>query len=736
MNATPAATPTSRPASSRPGTDPLRAGNAVCFLFTGRIQSPAMLSRRRKPQSSPKYDAIHRSVLTGLLANIGQKTDAHEYTGAHGTRFNIFPGSALFAQEPQWLVAAELVETTRLYARTVAKIQPEWIERIAEHLVKRTYSEPHWNPDTAHVVAYEKVMLYGLTIIPQRPVHYGPIDPKTSRHLFIQHALVEGEYRTDAPFFRQNQRLIDEIHTLEAKSRQRDVLVDHPVRFDFYNARVPAGIYNGPLFERWRRQIERHNPKALFMSRRDLMLHSATGITQDQFPDSLLVNDLRLPLEYHLEVGHPADGVTVTVPLAVLNQLPAERFEWLVPGLLLEKVIALIKSLPKSLRVHFVPAPDFGQAAFETLRPGDGSLLDALAIFLGKRSGITVPPEALDPSTLLDHLHMNYRVVDEGGKPLAIGRDLTEIRRKLGVRVKTTFEQLPHPQYQRDRITEWDFGDLPVSIAVKRHGMTLTAYPALVDGGTALSLRLMDSPEAARANHAAGLRRLFLLQLGDEIRYLATHIPHFAEMSLHYATLGSSKDLKDDVVGKTINRAFLADANLRTHVEFELRLAAGRRHRLLEVGAEVADLAARILASYHAAALLLSRPAIPAWAAAIADVRDQLAHLMPKGFLTTTPDAWLLHFPRFLKAVQVRIGKLATAGHTRDAQHMAEVMPLWQAYLGLAKRNREQRVFDPNLEQLRWMIEELRVSLFAQELKTSIPVSGKRLEKQWELLRK
>jgi ATP-dependent helicase HrpA len=693
-----------------------------------------MLPKRRKPDS-PKYDAIHRAVLTGLLANIGQKTDPHEYTGARGTKFYIFPGSSLFAQGPQWLVAAELVETTRLYARTVAKIQPEWTERIAEHLVKRTYTDPHWNPDTAHVVAYEKVTLYGLTIIPQRTVHYGPIDPKTSREIFI-HAMIEGEYRTDAPFVRHNQRLIDEIQTLEAKSRQRDVLVDNQARYDFYGAHIPAGIYNGPLFERWRRQIERHNPKALFMSRRDLMMHGAAGITQEQFPDFLLINELRLPLEYHLEPGHPADGVTVTVPLALLNQVPAERFEWLVPGLFLEKITALIKSLPKNLRVNFVPAPDHAQAAYETLKPGDGSLLDALAMFLGKQSGIKVPPEAFDPSTLLDHLHMNYRIVDEAGKQLAMGRDLNELRRKLGVQVKTTFAQLPHPKYQREGITQWDFGDLPESVAVKRHGMTLTAYPALVDNQTSVALRLMDSLEAAHAAHAAGLRRLFLLQLSDEVRYLSTHIPNLPEMSLHYATLGPAKDLKDDIVGETINRTFLPDTNVRTQMEVELRLAAGRRHRLLEVAADVADLAARILAAYHAVALLLGRPVIPAWQIAIDDVRDQLAQLMPKGFLTTTPDSWLVQFPRFLKAIQTRLAKLTTAGHTRDAQHLAEIAPLWQAYVAQAKRSREEGVIDANLEHFRWMIEELRVSLFAQELKTSIPVSAKRLEKQWELVRK
>ncbi|MGE5609446.1 MAG: ATP-dependent RNA helicase HrpA [Bacillota bacterium] len=698
--------------------------------------SPRPTHRRGGQKSdSPRYDAIHRALLAGLLGNVGQKTDPHEYTGARGTKFNIFPGSVLFQHEPSWLMAAELVETTRLYARTAAKIQPEWIEGLADHLVKRTYTDPHWNPDTAHVVAYEKVTLYGLTIVAQRTVHYGPIDPKRSREIFIQ-AMVDGEYHLDAPFLRHNQRLIDEIERLEAKSRQRDVLVPPEARYDFYDARIPAGIYNGPLFDRWRRQIERQNPKILFMTRRDLMMHGAADITQEQFPDFLLLNELRLPLEYHLEPGHPADGVTVTIPLPVLNQVPAERFEWLVPGLLREKITALIKSLPKNLRVSFVPAPDFAQAAFETLKPGDGSLLDALAMFLGKQAGFQVPIEAFDPSTLFDHLHMNFRIVDETGKELALGRDLNEIRRKLGVQVKATFEQLPHPKYQRDNITEWDFGDLPETLPVKRHGMNLTAYPALVDNGNTVSLRLLDSKETAEAAHAAGLRRLFVLQLHDELRYVAANMPNLQAMSLYYSTLGPAKDLKDDLVGETINRTFLPDTRVRTQMEFELRLQAGRRHRLIEVGREVAELANNILSSYHAVSLLLSKPVIPAFAAAIADVKEQLAYLMPKGFLTTTPDTWLVHYPRYLKAIQLRIQKLSTAGHTRDAQHMAEVLPFWQAYLARTRQNQQERIHDPQLEQFRWMIEELRVSEFAQELKTAVPVSTKRLEKQWDLVRK
>ena len=703
-----------------------------------------------------RYDAIHRALLAGLLGNVANKTEAYEYTGARGTKMHIFPGSSQFERKPQWIMAAELVETTKLYARTVAKIQPEWIEHLADHLVKRTYTDPHWNPPTAHVVAYEKVTLYGLTIIPQRTVHYGPIDPKASRDIFI-HALVEGEFQTDAPFLRNNQKLIDDIQTLEAKSRQRDVLVSHEARFDFYNAKIPAGIYNGPLFEKWRKSVERQSPRILFMSRRDLMAHSASDVTQELFPDHLLIDGLRVPLEYHFEPGHVADGVTATIPLPALNQVPAQRFDWVVPGLLREKITALIKSLPKQLRVNFVPAPDFAERAYQFFaaakEPGAsplGSITDALALFLSKQQGTTVPASAFDPASLLDHLHMNFKIVDEAGKQLAMGRDLNELRRRLGIKVKTTFEQIEHPKFNRDDVSEWDFGDLPDSVQVQRHGMTLTAYPALAvsdppsnpkseirNPKSRISLRLFDSRDAAVTSHAAGLRRLFIAELHDEIRYFSNNIPGIHPMCLHYATLGPCQDLKDDIVGETINRAFLEpDTNVRTQMEFELRKQAGRRHRLLEVGREVATLASQILDAYHQIALHLAKPTIPAFATAVHDVRQHLAHLMPKGFLTTTPDAWLLQYPRFLKAILLRLQKLTTAGHSRDATYMAELTPFLTAYVERLKHNRAHNIVDPALHHFRWMLEEFRVSLFAQELKTSIPISAKRLEKQWELVRK
>jgi ATP-dependent helicase HrpA len=747
-----------------------------------------------------RHDAIHRALLTGLLSNVGQKTEAHEYTGARGKKFYIHPGSALFKKDPRWLMAAELVETTRLYARTDAAIDPAWIERLADHLLKRAYSDPHWNSATGHVVAYEKVTLYGLVLVPQRPVHYGPIDPRLSREIFINSALVEGDWRSDAPFLRHNRKLIEEVEALEAKKRTRDVLVDAKVRFDFYDARIPAGITNAPQFERWRKEAERNHSKLLFMTKRDLMQDQAHGVTAHLFPDHLTIAGVTLPLEYHLEVGHPMDGVTATIPLPVVSQLPAEPFEWLVPGLLKEKIAALIKSLPKELRVNFVPAPDYAEQAARDLKPYEGSLIEALSLYLGRVKGLSAPISSFDPGSLLDHLHMNFKVVDQHGKQLAMGRNLEALRKQLGLQVRATFSSLQHPQYHKDNITRWDFGDLPEAVTVQRHGMTLTAYPALVDVGgrghqmgewgsggvgsrsqhaertppskaataitnpnlviasakaqavalrpsphsptsalpheSSVALRLFESKAAADAAHASGLRRLLTLHLRDELRYLGSNIPGLSQMCLHYAPLGPCEELRADLIGETINRAFLYDAKVRTPMEFELRLNAGRRHRLLEVARDVAGLAREILAAYHQVSVALEKPMIPAFAPTLKDVRQQLAQLMPRGFLTTTPDEWLAQFPRILRAAQLRLEKLVTTGHTRDQQRMAEIEPFWRMYLDQLQKNRAQNIHDAALDHFRWLVEEYRVSLFAQELKTSVPISAKRLERQWEQVRK
>jgi ATP-dependent helicase HrpA len=684
-----------------------------------------------------KQDAIHRALLTGLLGNVGVRGDGHEYLGVRGKRFHLFPGSALFRHRPPWVMAAEVVETTRLYARTVAGVHPLWVERAAAHMVKRVLTDPHWRADIGRVLAYEKVTLHGLTLIPRRKVHFGPIEPRQSREIFIHHALVLGEYQTDAPFFVHNRRLVRDVQALEAKARRRDVLVDAKARFTFYDARVPRRVYTTDEFEKWRRVAEKNNPRLLFMCRRDLMLHPALGITEELYPDSITIGGATFPLEYRFELGDRADGITVTIPLAAVNQLPAEPFQWLVPGFRVDLFTALIRTLPKSLRVLFVPVPEHATKAAAELKPSDGPVLDALAHHLGKVSGEAVRASDFQPETLPEHLRMNFRVMDELGKEVAMGRDLPEIRRRLGMQARASFAAAPPPEYHRDGLLRWDFGDLPERVEITHAGMTFNGYPAIVDGGSSVSIRLFDQPDAAAEAMRGGLRRLFMLQVARELEYVERTLPDLDRLCLYYATIGRCDDLRENLLLAIADRAFFDDEagrGPRTREEFAARAEAGWR-RLSAAAGEVSGIVAQALEAYHAMDLQLSNDFPPLWSDSIRDMRDQLAHLVYRGFVVRTPFASLRHVPRYLRGIEIRLKKLANAGLNRDLQAMNEVRPMWDRYKAAALRARERGLRDAALEQYRWMMEELRVSLFAQELKAVGPVSAARLARIWEDVR-
>jgi len=689
------------------------------------------------PTEPTRYASIHRAVLAGLLGNLGVREEGNEYAGARGRKFSIFPGSGLYKRRPPWVMAGELVETTKLYARTVARIDPAWIEQVAEHLVQRTYSEPRWVAEHAHVRADEKVALFGLTIVPKRPVHYGPINPEVSRRIFIEHALVAGEYRTNARYAQHNRRLVEEVLELEAKSRERGLLASEAIRFAFFDARVPATVFNGPTFERWRREAERRDEHLLFMRREDLIVRDIEYVTAEAFPKALTIAGASFPLEYRLDPGDPSDGVTVTVPLAALNQLPPERFDWLVPGLLRPKIDVLIRSLPKHLRTEFIPVADFAHQAAARLRPaGDGdSLYAALATFLGKASGVTVRPEDLRPDEVPDHLRMNIRVQDAKGLDVATGRDLAALRKKLGIEARNSFASGAHAQFHRDNITAWDFGDLPERVEVRRHGLTLQGFPALLDNNGAVSLRLFDTLDAARAAHRGGLKRLFMLQLGPQLRHMERTLPRIDRMCMHYAPLGAARELKADLVLAITDRGLLDEsAEVRTLAAFQDR-AGTAWQRMSQIANEASAVADQVLEAYHDLALKLGREAPPVWAVNMADMREQLANLVPRHFVLTTPPSWLAHVPRYLKAMQMRHHKLTNAGLNRDNQGFMQVAPLWEQFKERAGRHRAAGVVDQRLWHYRWMLEELRVSLFAQELKTAVPVSAKKLEALWDTVR-
>ncbi|HET6248202.1 MAG TPA: DUF3418 domain-containing protein [Tepidisphaeraceae bacterium] len=677
-------------------------------------------------------DAIHRALLSGLLANVGIKSEGHEYSGARGAKFSLFPGSALFRRNPQWVMAAEIVETTKLYARTVGPVKPESIERIGAHLVRRTYSEPIWNSQTLHVTASEKVSLYSLVIVPARQVHYGPIDPRTSREIFIHHALALGEFRSAAPFFRHNLALVDEVHRMEAKVRRTGLLADEQKRYTFFDARIPPGIYNGPLFERWRKEAELKNPRLLFMSLADVLAPGAEPALAGLFPDDIKLEGMTLGLDYRFDTGSPADGVTARVPIAALGQVPGERFEWLVPGYLPELIEELVRSLPKDLRKTFIPIGDTAREAAAALTFGEGSLYEGLGLFLGKRAGVRIAADSFKLDALPPFLRMNFSVIDAAGKQIAAGRDLAQLRADLQVEVKNSFANSPRSEHDRDNITHWDFGDLPERVAVKRHGMTLWGYPSLLDRGNSASIRLLESAESSRQATRAGSVRLFMMQLDKEIEYISRHIPNVEKMCLNYATAGSSTELRRDLLSAIVDRALFYDGEpVIEQAEFIRRATDGWR-RLTNTATEMSDLAGQILAEYQSIARELARAFPPLMQPAARDMRDQLAHLVYNGFLTKTPHEWLRNMPRYLKAIAVRLKKLMNAGLTRDTQAMQQVQPLWDAYKKRAEEFRRLGRYDAHLVQFHWMLEELRISLFAQELKTTVPVSLQRLEKLWE----
>jgi ATP-dependent helicase HrpA len=677
------------------------------------------------PAKPEGYRAIHRALLAGLLGNVGMKdeTEGH-YAGARGIRFWVHPGSG--TKKPgKWIVAAELVETTRLFARTVATIEPKWIEEIGAHLLKRHQERPHWEKTRAQVVAIERGTLYGLLVYADRRVHYGPLDPKLSREIFLRSALVEGDFETRAPFFAHNRRLVREIERLEHKSRRPDILVDDELILAFYAARVPEGITNGMDFEKWRKEAERAEPKLLWLKRADLMRHEAAGITTENFPHEIALGPNRFALEYQFEPGSPRDGVTLTVPVALLNQVPAARCEWLVPGLLREKVQALARGIPQRLRATLGPLAEFAQGFVAAVPPSDTPLAAALARYIRAEFNFEVPADAFRPDSAPPHLHMNFRVLDEHGRQLGLGRDLAALKRELAPATEAVLQsevQAPAQGEPGSLYTGWTFGDLPEIMEIRRGGQTLVGYPALVDAGEAVALQVFDSPERAREIHRAGVRRLLAITLRDRLREIGKELGR--DMTL--------RALKEDLVAAALDRTFLADSLPMTQADFARRVEQGRS-RLNLIAHELERLAATILAEH---AQLQKRIAAvqKTFPAAAADVREQCARLLPAAFLGRTPWERLQHLPRYLRAAALRLEKLR-ADPARDARRAAELAPLEQAYR--RERSAREKLGPPGaeLEQFGWLLEELRVSLFAQELKTPVPVSAKRLAKLWHSIR-
>ena len=679
----------------------------------------------RRNELPATYEPLHKALLTGLLGNVGMKSlEGDDYLGARGIHFHIFPASGLKKARPKWLVSAELTETSKLYARCVASIQPEWLEALAPHLVKYHYFEPHWEKARGEVVASERVTLYGLNIVPRRMVSYGRVAPQEAREIFLREALANGQLSTQAPFYRHNQALIRDIEQLEHKARRQDVLVDEQTLFDFYAERVPAEVCTAAGFDAWRQDAERSNPKLLYLTRDYLMQHAASHITEDQFPPKLSTPDGELTLRYRFEPGHALDGVTVDVPLPLLNRLNPAQLEWLVPGMLREKLALLIKSLPKALRRACVPVPDSVTRFLERQPDGQAALLPQLALFVQRLVGAPVSVADFNPDTLPAHAHMNIRVLADGKQELGMGRDLLALQRQFGDVAQLTFRDTSL-DFERDSVTSWDLGDLPATLKFARNRQQLTGFPALAVEDDRVALRLFDTARTADAAMRGGVIRLLQYALKEQIKQLNKGLPgNFTQTAMLLRNLGHADGLLADAIAAICDRAFIGEDPLpRTEKAFNEQNKRARA-RLPAVSEAVSRYLADIAAEYQKTLNQAERHKLgPA-------LRAEIGQLVYPGFLAATPWDKLAHLSRYLKAKQLRMDKYA-ANPSRDGQRGAEIAQLYKQWEAKLAEAEALEGASQGLKDFRWLIEELRVSLFAQELKTPFPVSLKRLQKAW-----
>ena len=734
----------------------------------------------KKPAS---YEHLHQSMLCGLLGNLGQKNDeaaasgSSEYLGARSIKFYPHPGAKLSKKPGRWIIAAELVETTRLFGRGIANIEPQWIEQVAGHLLKKQLLDPHWEKKAAQVTALERATLYGLVVYSGRRVNFGRVDPVAAREVFIREALVAGNWDTPLAFLKANDKLIAKVQDLEHKARRQDVLVDEELIYAFYDQQLPPEVCSGASCEAWYKEAVKKQPTLLLLTQEELMRHEAAGITTQAFPKMLRLGGVDCLATYLHEPGDAKDGVTVDVPLFALNQVNEERCEWLVPGMLKDKVQALIKTLHQRPRSRLVPLPDTAaKMTVQLSQPevfGTGSLTDAVLKLVRDATAVDVKRGDLKLDMLAPHLFMNFRVLDEHGRQLGTGRSLAGLKGDLGAQARGAFQALaglknlaksppsaeivpispsnmPLAQVNRaqaatknivvktpERYTSWSFGELPELMEIAKGAQTLIGFPALIDLGDAVTIEVFDEPDMAAAKHRAGLTRLFALQIKDAIKYLEKNLPDLQKMATSYMLVGRALDnsgggtleeLRSQILDVALNRTFLLDPLPTCEADFKKRLDEGRG-RLTLIATEIARLASGILLDFTVAQRKIkdTKNAVDA----AADAAAQLQRLVPKRFLTTTPYVQLQHFPRYLKAITARLEKWR-ADPARDAAKMLELKPQEQRYWRLVAERKGAT--DARMQEFRWLLEELRVSFFAQELRTPQPVSIKRLEKVWQQL--
>ena len=699
------------------------------------IEVPAPLPRDENESEEQAKQArrktsgkLHQALLSGLLSNLGTLLENREYLGARNRKFMIHPGSGLAKKTPKWVMAFELIETTKLFARTVAKIDPQWIEPQAQHLVKSSYSEPHWEMKRAQVVAFEQVTLFGLPIVARRRVHYGPIAPQESRELFIRRALVEGEFQTKGEFFTHNRALIEEVEALEDRARRRDILVDEETLFAFYDERIPTDIVNGKGFEHWRKQAERQDPTLLKFDIDALKARDAHDVTQAQYPDHLTLSGVAYPVSYHFDPDADDDGVTLTVPAAMLPQLPVHALEWLVPGLLREKCIALLKSLPKSIRRQVVPIPDWVDAALETLVPDERPLTEALGEFIRRRTATRVHSDDWRLDLLPPHLIMNVRVVDHAGKTLGQGRDVRALERRFEEAASAGAQALADQASQAPALDELPESPLPESRVTTQAGIRVEAYPALMAEAHSFKVALFDHPAKAAAVHQEGVARLAIAKRPEQVKAIK-RLPGVEKCALLFAKVGSKQALVDDLLLAVFTQVVATHPLPRSANEFTERLKA-TESELIPYAASLLTRIEEALKGHLAVTKVLKGKLNFALALVYSDVSAQMQRLVYPGFIRDAGE-WLSEYPRYTEAALIRLDKAARE-RGRDQMMMQDVQALEARFDARRKSERRGAAEDPELVAFGWWIQELRVSLFAQQLGTQMPVSVKRLEKRWE----
>lgn len=685
----------------------------------------------KENQQPADYASFHQAILSGLLNNVGCKDDEREYSGTRGRRFVVQRGSALANRKPKWVVAAEMVETQRLFARCVAAIEPEWIEEVGSHLIRRSYFEPHWEKKQGCAMAFEQSTLYGLIINPRKRVNYSRIDAVMSRELLIRHALVAGEYTTRAPYYLHNLKLLSDVAYLEEKSRRRDLLVDDVALYEWFDARIPAQVVNGVSFEHWRKQIERQQPQILFLAEQDVLRSDTDQSLWQSLPDQIEVSGAPLRIDYQFEPGKAQDGITVEVPLTLINQLDAGALEWLVPALEKEKCVALIKSLPKALRKNFVPAPQYADAFLASNPDRKQSLKAQLTRFLRKQSRVDLQSEHWQEQELPEYLRAKMRIVDEQGQSVMEGRDVETLQRELRGEFKLAVSELQKSRLSTERYQRWIFGDVPREQSTAKGPLIVKSYPALVDKGDGVEIELFDNPELAEHCMRQGVLRLCLLALPQQAKQLA-RLPGLKEpVTIKYAHFGNREDLGEGLCNAAFYQNFLYKQSTPwTQQAFNERLES-QRGSVIACGERTQKAVADILERYHRIVIQLGKTENPVRKSAYTDIRQQLQHLLvPRWIVVTDPDE-LIHFPRYLEAIEIRMNRLQ-GNIDRDQQTTELLQHWWRRYEQRCQALQKETRLPFGLQRFRWLLEEFRVALFAQGLKTAQPVSEKRIAQAWE----